>query len=62
MNLWPGIGVDSWLGTPPNTTAIYTHLTQPSEEIAVQAINRIVAGLLLQVLKLRMGCKEFQQS
>jgi integrase/recombinase XerD len=38
--------IQTYLGhTSPNTTAIYTHLTQPSEEIAVQAINRIVAGL-----------------
>ena len=29
----------------PNTTAIYTHLTQPSEELAIQAVNRVVAGL-----------------
>ena len=29
----------------PTTTAIYTHLTQPSEDIAIQAVNRIVAGL-----------------
>ena len=29
----------------PNTTAIYTHLTQPSEDLAVQAVNRVVAGL-----------------
>lgn len=38
--------IQTYLGhASPNTTAIYTHLTQPSEEIAVQAINRIVAGL-----------------
>lgn len=38
--------IQTYLGhTSPNTTAIYTHLTQPSEEIAVQAINHIVAGL-----------------
>jgi site-specific recombinase XerD len=29
----------------PNTTAIYTHLTQPSEDMAVQVVNRVVAGL-----------------
>ena len=29
----------------PNTTAIYTHLTQPSEDLAVQAVNRVLAGL-----------------
>jgi len=38
--------IQTYLGhASPNTTAIYTHLTQPSEEIAVQAVNRIVAGL-----------------
>jgi site-specific recombinase XerD len=38
--------IQTYLGhTSPNTTAIYTHLTQPSEEVAVQAINRILAGL-----------------
>ena len=45
----------------PNTTAIHTHLTQPSEEIAVQAINQIAAGLILRFLKLWMDYKEFQQ-
>jgi len=29
----------------PNTTAIYTHLTKPSEDLAIQAVNRLVAGL-----------------
>ena len=29
----------------PNTTAIYTHLTQPSRDLAIQAVNRAVAGL-----------------
>jgi site-specific recombinase XerD len=29
----------------PNTTAIYTHLTQSSEDLAIQAVNRVVAGL-----------------
>ncbi len=29
----------------PNPTAIYTHLTQPSEDLAIQAVNRVVAGL-----------------
>ncbi len=28
----------------PTTTAIYTHLTKPSEDLAIQAVNRIVAG------------------
>jgi integrase/recombinase XerD len=38
--------IQTYLGhASPNTTAIYTHLTQPSEEVAVQAINRIVSGL-----------------
>jgi site-specific recombinase XerD len=29
----------------PNTTAIYTHLTQPSEDLAIQVVNCVVAGL-----------------
>ena len=29
----------------PTTTAIYTHLTKPSEDLAIQAVNRMVAGL-----------------
>ena len=38
--------IQTYLGhASPNTTAIYTHLTQPSEDLAIQAINRIVAGL-----------------
>jgi site-specific recombinase XerD len=38
--------IQSYLGhASPNTTAIYTHLTQPSEDLALQAINRVVAGL-----------------
>jgi site-specific recombinase XerD len=38
--------IQSYLGhASPNTTAIYTHLTQPSEDLAIQAVNRLVAGL-----------------
>jgi len=38
--------IQSYLGhASPNTTAIYTHLTQPSEDLAIQAVNRVVAGL-----------------
>jgi len=38
--------IQAYLGhASPTTTAIYTHLTQPSEDIAIQAVNRIVAGL-----------------
>jgi integrase/recombinase XerD len=38
--------IQAYLGhASPTTTAIYTHLTQPSEDIANQAVNRIVAGL-----------------
>jgi integrase/recombinase XerD len=38
--------IQSYLGhASPNTTAIYTHLTQPSDDLAIQAVNRVVAGL-----------------
>ena len=38
--------IQAYLGhASPNTTAIYTHLTKPSEDLAIQAVNRIVAGL-----------------
>ena len=38
--------IQSYLGhASPNTTAIYTHLTKPSEDLAIQAVNRVVAGL-----------------
>lgn len=38
--------IQSYLGhASPNTTAIYTHLTQPSEDLAIQVVNRVVAGL-----------------
>jgi len=29
----------------PTTTAIYTHLTQPSNDLAAQTINQVLAGL-----------------
>ncbi len=38
--------IQAYLGhASPNTTAIYTHLTKPSEDLAIQAVNRVVAGL-----------------
>ena len=38
--------IQAYLGhASPTTTAIYTHLTQPSEDLAIQAVNRVVAGL-----------------
>jgi site-specific recombinase XerD len=38
--------IQSYLGhASPSTTAIYTHLTKPSEDLALQAVNRVVAGL-----------------
>jgi integrase/recombinase XerD len=38
--------IQAYLGhASPNTTAIYTHLTKPSEDLAIQAVNRMVAGL-----------------
>jgi len=38
--------IQAYLGhASPNTTAIYTHLTKPSEDLAIQAVNRLVAGL-----------------
>jgi site-specific recombinase XerD len=38
--------IQSYLGhASPNTTAIYTHLTKPSEDLALQVVNRVVAGL-----------------
>jgi len=38
--------IQSYLGhASPNTTAIYTHLTKPSEDLAIQVVNRVVAGL-----------------
>jgi len=38
--------IQTYLGhASPNTTAIYTHLTQPSEDLAIRTVNRVVAGL-----------------
>jgi len=38
--------IHSYLGhASPNTTAIYTHLTKLSEDLAIQSVNRVVAGL-----------------
>ena len=38
--------IQAYLGhASPNTTAIYTHLTKPSEDLAIQAVTRLVAGL-----------------
>jgi len=38
--------IQSYLGhASPTTTAIYTHLTKPSEDLALQAVNRVMAGL-----------------
>ncbi|MFZ5534576.1 MAG: tyrosine-type recombinase/integrase [Patescibacteria group bacterium] len=38
--------IQAYLGhASPTTTAIYTHLTKPSEELALQAVNHLVAGL-----------------
>jgi integrase/recombinase XerD len=38
--------IQSYLGhASPSTTVIYTHLTKPSEDLAIQTINRVVAGL-----------------
>jgi integrase/recombinase XerD len=38
--------IHSYLGhASPSTTAIYTHLTKPSEDLALQVVNRVVAGL-----------------
>lgn len=38
--------IQAYLGhASPTTTAIYTHLTQPSEDLAIQTVNRMVAGL-----------------
>ena len=42
--------IQSYLGhASPNTTAIYTHLTKPSEDIAMQAVNRIGYGQHSQI-------------
>ena len=38
--------IQAYLGhASPTTTASYTHLTKPSEDLAIQAVNRMVAGL-----------------
>jgi integrase/recombinase XerD len=38
--------IQSYLGhASPSTTAIYTHLTKPSEDLSLQVVNRVVAGL-----------------
>jgi len=38
--------VQLWMGhTSPTTTAIYTHLTQPTEERAARALDELTAGL-----------------
>ena len=38
--------IQAYLGhASPTTTAIYTHLTQPSNDMAVQTINQILDGL-----------------
>jgi hypothetical protein len=40
--------IQSYLGhASPSTTAIYTHLTKPSEDLALQVVSRVVAGLFL---------------
>ena len=38
--------IQAWLGHHSlRTTTIYTHLTQQGEEIAMRAVNRLMAGL-----------------
>jgi len=38
--------IQSYLGhASPSTTAIYTHLTKPSEDLALQVVSRVDAGL-----------------
>lgn len=38
--------IQTYLGhASPTTTALYTHLTKPSEDLAIQAVNRMAAGL-----------------
>jgi integrase/recombinase XerD len=38
--------IQAYLGhASPNTTAIYTHLTKPSEDLAIQIVNGVVSGL-----------------
>jgi site-specific recombinase XerD len=39
--------IQAWLGhTSPTTTALYTHLTRKTEDLATDAINDLVDGLL----------------
>lgn len=38
--------IQAYLGhSSPQTTALYTHLTKPADDLATQAINRVMAGL-----------------
>ncbi len=38
--------IQAYLGhRSPQTTALYTHLTQPTEQRAIEAINRVMAEL-----------------
>ena len=38
--------IQAYLGhRSPQTTALYTHLTQPTEQRAIEAINRVMADL-----------------
>jgi site-specific recombinase XerD len=38
--------IQAYLGhASPATTAIYTHLTQPSNDLAARTINKVLAGL-----------------
>ncbi len=38
--------IQAYLGhSSPQTTALYTHLTQPADALAAQAINRVMEGL-----------------
>jgi site-specific recombinase XerD len=39
--------IQSYLGhSSPKTTAIYTHLTQPAEHLALEVINRVISPML----------------
>ena len=38
--------IQTYLGhASPTTTALYTHLTQPSNDLAIQTINHMLEGL-----------------
>lgn len=38
--------IQTYLGhASPTTTALYTHLTQPSNDLATQTINQVLEGL-----------------